>query len=85
MAQRYSAPLWGLGGALLAMAIIFSTLRLNPGQRPVTQGDIDTAVRESLEKEPLPSQAANTALDSNDNLPDDNPPPGADTALAMRW
>ena len=58
MSQRFSAPLWGLGGALLAVAIIFSTLRLVPGQRPVTQGDIDTAVRESLEKEPLPSAAA---------------------------
>ena len=33
-------------------------LRVLPGQRPVTQDDIDTAVRVSLEKEPLPSAAA---------------------------
>jgi S1-C subfamily serine protease len=35
-----------------------SLLRVLPGQRSVTQKDIDLAVRESLEKEPLPSQAA---------------------------
>jgi hypothetical protein len=29
-----------------------------PGQRVITQDDIDRAVRESLEKEPLPSAAA---------------------------
>ena len=33
-------------------------LRVLPGQRPITQADIDTAVRESLEREPLPSAAA---------------------------
>ena len=33
-------------------------LRILPGQRPVTQADIDAAVRESLEREPLPSAAA---------------------------
>jgi S1-C subfamily serine protease len=45
-------------GALLALLLMAAYLRLNPGQRPVTQDDIDAAVRESLEKEPLPSQAA---------------------------
>ena len=33
-------------------------LRLQSGQRPITQDDIDAAVRQSLEKEPLPSAAA---------------------------
>ena len=37
------------------MLLMFKGL---PGQRPVTQDDIDMAVRASLEKEPLPSAAA---------------------------
>ena len=37
---------------------MFLTLRLLPGQRAVTQDDIDAAVRTSLEKEALPSAAA---------------------------
>ena len=55
---RYPAPLWALVGALLACAAMLLALRLLPGQRAVTQDDIDAAVRTSLEKEPLPSQAA---------------------------
>ncbi len=58
LAQRWRGPAWALGGALLALLLMFSWLRLHPGQRPVTQDDIDTAVRSSLEKEPLPSAAA---------------------------
>ena len=57
-AARYPAPLWALTGALLACAALLLALRLLPGQRAVTQEDIDNAVRTSLEKEPLPSQAA---------------------------
>jgi S1-C subfamily serine protease len=57
-ASRWRGPAWALGGALLALLLMFSWLRLHPGQRPVTQDDIDTAVRTSLEKEPLPSAAA---------------------------
>ncbi len=34
------------------------TLHARPGQHVITQDDIDKAVRESLEKEPLPSAAA---------------------------
>ena len=41
--------------ACAAMLLAFKWL---PGQRPVTQDDIDIAVRASLEKEPLPSAAA---------------------------
>lgn len=56
--QRHPAPLWALAGALLACAAMLLTLRVLPTQSPVTQDDIDTAVRTSLEKEPLPSAAA---------------------------
>jgi S1-C subfamily serine protease len=60
--QRWTAgrgaPLWALVGALIAVLTVFTAQGLRPGQRPVTQDDIDAAVRQSLEKEPLPSQAA---------------------------
>ena len=60
--QRWTAgrgaPLWALLGALIAVLTVFTAQGLRPGQRPVTQDDIDAAVRQSLEKEPLPSQAA---------------------------
>jgi S1-C subfamily serine protease len=49
---------WALMGALLALCLTLLALRFAPGHRGVTQDDIDAAVRESLEKEPLPSQAA---------------------------
>ncbi len=45
-------------GALLALVVMLIGLRLLPAQRPITQDDIDAAVRQSLEKEPLPSAAA---------------------------
>ncbi len=48
---------WALAGALLALALVLLALRFLPGHRAITQDDIDAAVRESLEKEPLPSQA----------------------------
>ena len=57
-AGRHPAPLWaGLGAAtsLLAMALLLS---LQPAPRLITQEHIDAAVRESLEREPLPSAAA---------------------------
>ena len=52
------APMWAAAGALLAVATVLGVQQWQPGQRVITQGDIDTAVRESLEKEPLPSAAA---------------------------
>jgi len=55
---RHRSPLWGAAGALLAIALMFAVLGLRPGQRLITQDDIDAAVRQSLEKEPLPSAAA---------------------------
>jgi len=42
---------------LIAVALLAVNL-LRPGQRAITQDDIDAAVRTSLEKEPLPSAAA---------------------------
>ena len=55
LTQRHAAPLWALGGAVMAVLVM---LQLRPGGPVVTQQDIDTAVRLSLEKEPLPSAAA---------------------------
>jgi S1-C subfamily serine protease len=55
------APLWGLGGALLAITVMMAVLGMRPGQRVITQEHIDAAVRESLEKEPLPSPYAKAA------------------------
>ena len=57
-AARYPAPLLALVGALTACAAMLLMFKGLPGQRPVTQDDIDMAVRASLEKEPLPSAAA---------------------------
>ncbi len=57
-AARHSGPLWGGAGALLALLLMTLALGLRPGHRNITQDDIDAAVRESLEKEPLPSAAA---------------------------
>ncbi len=44
-----------MGGAVLAVLVM---LQLRPASPDITQDDIDTAVRQSLEKEPLPSAAA---------------------------
>jgi S1-C subfamily serine protease len=62
--KRWRPPaqlLWALGSALLSAALVLAvlaSLRMLPSMRGVSQQDIDAAVRESLEKEPLPSQAA---------------------------
>jgi len=55
---RHPAPLSALAGALLAALSLIAVQASRPGLRPITQDDIDAAVRESLEKEPLPSAAA---------------------------
>jgi len=57
-ARQHAPLLWALAGALVAVTAMALALRLLPGQRPLTQDDIDAAVRSSLEKEPLPSAAA---------------------------
>ena len=50
--------MWALIGALLACVAMLGALRWQGHARALTQDDIDAAVRESLEKEPLPSAAA---------------------------
>ena len=55
---RHPAPPWALAGALLAALALVTAQRLRPDPRAIKQDDIDAAVRESLEKEPLPSAAA---------------------------
>ena len=45
-------------GRMAAALALLAVQASRPGQRPITQDDIDAAVRESLEKEPLPSAAA---------------------------
>jgi S1-C subfamily serine protease len=58
LALRYPGPLWAAFGAALALLMVAALLAGRPGLRPITQEHIDAAVRESLEKEPLPSAAA---------------------------
>ncbi len=55
---RRQGALWALAGGLIAVAAMLALQQMQPGARVITQADIDTAVRESLEKEPLPSAAA---------------------------
>ena len=55
---HFAVPLSAFAGAVLAVVLMMGLLHLRPGSRPITQDDIDTAVRQSLEKEPLPSAAA---------------------------
>ena len=57
-AGRHPLPLAAMAGALFATLAMLLVLGLRPGQRIITQDDIHAAVRESLEKEPLPSAAA---------------------------
>jgi S1-C subfamily serine protease len=55
---RHAGPVWGLGGAALAVAAVTLVPGLRHDGRVITQEHIDAAVRQSLEKEPLPSAAA---------------------------
>ena len=57
-AARHPTPLAAMAGALFATLAMLVVLGVRPGQRVITQDDIHAAVRESLEKEPLPSAAA---------------------------
>ncbi len=52
------AAVWALAAALLAASLVLLGMRFVPQARVITQADVDAAVRESLEKEPLPSVAA---------------------------
>ncbi len=55
---RALAAQWALFGAALALALASALWAVQPRQRLITQEHIDQAVRQSLEKEPLPSAAA---------------------------
>jgi len=58
---RLPGPVWALVGALLALVTVMLALSLQPRSRGITQDHIDAAVRQSLEKEPLPSPYAKAA------------------------
>lgn len=58
LAARHPGPIWAFFGASMALLAVALLMFLQPGQRVITQKHIDAAVRESLEKEPLPSAAA---------------------------
>jgi S1-C subfamily serine protease len=60
-AERHPGPLWAAAGALAALLGMMIMLSLQPHARVITQDHIDAAVRESLEKEPLPSPYAKAA------------------------
>lgn len=55
---RRAAPVWFATGALLAALMLGLALGSRPAPRVITQRDIDIAVRQSLERQPLPSAAA---------------------------
>lgn len=55
---RHPTPVAAVAGALFATLAMLLVLGGRPGQRIITQDDIDKAVRASVEKEPLPSAAA---------------------------
>ena len=61
-AGRHPAVAGGLVGALVASLVMALVMGGTPAPRPLTQDDIDGAVRASLEKEPLPSPYTRAAL-----------------------
>jgi S1-C subfamily serine protease len=60
MASRHERTVWAVGCAtLVAVAAAVTTQQFGlPPARPITQRDIDAAVRSSIEKQPLPSPYA---------------------------
>ncbi|MDB5800801.1 MAG: peptidase and chymotrypsin/Hap [Rhodocyclales bacterium] len=56
--RRHQSILLLLLGATVALLAVFAHAYRTPAPQQLTQGDIDTAVRRSLEKKPLPSNAA---------------------------
>jgi len=56
--ERHAGASWVITAALLVALTLLAVQGWRPGARVITQDDIDTAVRASLEKEPLPSAAA---------------------------
>ena len=60
-AGRWERPLLVLFGGIVALLAMMLYSNSHPGQRPLTQKDIDAAVLHTLETQPLPSQAAKAA------------------------
>ena len=58
LARRREPVLWAL---VMALAVLVGVQQVRPSQRPLTQQDIDGAVRHTLENKPLPSQIAKAA------------------------
>jgi S1-C subfamily serine protease len=58
---RFERLRWVAGGALAALLLVGLYATLTPRPTPLTQRDIDGAVRHSLETIPLPSTAARAA------------------------
>lgn len=55
---RYDRPLWMIGGALLAVLLVWLHAWMKPTPHTFTQRDIDAAVLHTLETKQLPSPAA---------------------------
>jgi S1-C subfamily serine protease len=55
--KRHEKTLLVLGGALVALGIVFGQAAFTAAPRQITQEDIDRAVARTLEKKPLPSPA----------------------------
>ena len=55
--RRHERPLLVLGGALVALAVLFGQALFTSPPAALTQDDIDAAVARTLEKKPLPSPA----------------------------
>ncbi len=55
--SRHEKLLLVLGGALVALAVVFGRETLLPPPQELTQDDIDAAVARTLEKKPVPSHA----------------------------
>jgi serine protease DegQ len=54
---RFDRPIWLVGGALLALALVVVHATFQPTARALTQKDIDAAVLHTLETTTLPSPA----------------------------
>jgi serine protease DegQ len=86
--SRWGRMAWITGGALLVMLGVLVGRALMPPPTALTQRDIDTSVRRSLEKEPLPSAYAkayaaigpSVVLVEGDDVIDDAPPPPPPTS-----
>ena len=56
--RRHDRALWGVGGGLLALLLVWGYASLTPTPQRITQKDIERAVLHTLETETLPSPAA---------------------------